>query len=548
MEGYTSFLWVALLDLVWRITGVEAPVSANHLSLAFSLLTLPLGAALVLRIRLDKRLRPLRILFLGLILAGVVTNRTFLAWTSSGLETAMFNFFLTLWVSCALLLPFGTRGWLAGIGSAAALACLTRPDGLLLVLVSLWLAATALYEAGRGAVSSRTPMALLPFAIVPAHLAWRRVFYGEWLPNTYFAKTVRGHIWPESGIRYFGSFAIEYALWIWLIGLFVLLLVRLKSPLSRSLPRPGSGPRRGATRGPLLRWALAAALLTGVVLWLAGLKPHGLGLAGFSLSMAILLGILNLALVPAAVVSTLVVHFLYYTVVIGGDHFEFRVYSHLVLLLFVSALWLFNELRLSPRRCALLLSLMLLLSWPIPWTHWLITHDLETRKETWYLKASIADAVKRKLPWTPGFLTAPLRAYDAMQFWLIDHGVCMRHQEHKVFQREQTAIYPSRELGSQALDAGYPVFATGAVGVISWVLPHVAIIDRYGLNDYVIARNISSANYGLMAHDRRPPAGYVECFEPNVRVDDGQLTIEPRATELTADKIIECERRYTRTR
>ena len=33
VEGYTSFLWVVLLDGVWRATGVEPPDSANWLSL-----------------------------------------------------------------------------------------------------------------------------------------------------------------------------------------------------------------------------------------------------------------------------------------------------------------------------------------------------------------------------------------------------------------------------------------------------------------------------------------------------------------------------------
>ena len=36
VDGYTSFAWVALLDLVWRITGVQPPESANVLLLLFA--------------------------------------------------------------------------------------------------------------------------------------------------------------------------------------------------------------------------------------------------------------------------------------------------------------------------------------------------------------------------------------------------------------------------------------------------------------------------------------------------------------------------------
>jgi arabinofuranosyltransferase len=40
VEGYTSFLWVRLLEGLWRITGLEPPQAANWLSLAFGYLSL----------------------------------------------------------------------------------------------------------------------------------------------------------------------------------------------------------------------------------------------------------------------------------------------------------------------------------------------------------------------------------------------------------------------------------------------------------------------------------------------------------------------------
>src|SRR6266436_1517759 len=128
VEGYTSFLWVVLLDVIWRLTGVEPPESANYVSLLFAYLTLFIGALLVLTMNLNDQLRKYRVLLLGLIFVGVISNRTFLAWTSSGLETSMFNFFLTLWVYCTLYFPANSRRWMFGITLAAALLTLTRPD------------------------------------------------------------------------------------------------------------------------------------------------------------------------------------------------------------------------------------------------------------------------------------------------------------------------------------------------------------------------------------------------------------------------------------
>jgi hypothetical protein len=51
------------------------------------------------------------------------------------------------------------------------------------------------------------------------------------------------------------------------------------------------------------------------------------------------------------------------------------------------------------------------------------------------------------------------------------------------------------------------------VGVPGWVYPRTAIIDEFGLNDYVIARNeVSILSDRIMAHDRVPPIGYLESF------------------------------------
>src|SRR5690606_38891197 len=91
VEGYTSFLWVVLLDVVWRVFDSPPPASANGLSLGFSLVSLALVVAMALRLPLSERLEPWRVPLFGLILFGTVTNRTFLAWTSSGLETALWT-------------------------------------------------------------------------------------------------------------------------------------------------------------------------------------------------------------------------------------------------------------------------------------------------------------------------------------------------------------------------------------------------------------------------------------------------------------------------
>ncbi len=482
VEGYTSFLWVVLLDLVWRSLGLEPPQTANVLSLVFSYLTLMLGAAMVLRMDLSDPMKPHRNVFLALVLLGVLTNRTFLAWTSSGLETSMFNFFLTSWVFCVVMLPPFSTGWLLGAASAAALTYLSRPDGLLFVATTAGLAALALRARWRnGVLRGRDWLALGLLLPVPLHVAWRLSRYGEWLPNTWFAKTDPGGMWVASGARYFASFVIEYALWVWLAGLAAALLLRRL---------PGmSVPRVAAT-------------------------------------------------------MALLAHGLYYTLVTGGDHFEFRVYSHLILLLLVSFLWLLNALRARAGQAVVALGLFVLASWPIPWTHWLATRNLQTREQTYRLKVSTAATIQSALPFVPGSLLGYFRLHDRLQFWLIDHFVCMRHQEHKIFHEDLERTLPSRDEGLRIATGDLPVLAASNVGVVGWALPRVSIIDRFGLNDAVIARNPVPGPHRFMAHQRRPPAGYVECFSPNVQLANGRAIVEERDVPLTADRVKECERRY----
>jgi arabinofuranosyltransferase len=501
VEGYTSFLWVALLDLIWRVSGVKPPQSANYVSLLFTYLTLLVGGSMVLKLKLRDELVKYRLLFLCLVLVGVITNRTFLAWSSSGLETAMFNFFLTLWVYCGLFVKGNEKRRIFWLCSTTALLYLTRPDGLLFAVVTIAIVAWEQTGGGRWQTagsskpeSRRLPSASpflwsAPLLIIPAHVLWRRAVYGAWLPNTYYAKTIAGRIWPQSGIRYFVSFAMEYALWFWLL----LLLLVIVSKLRRA-------------RVPV-------------------------GLAQVSLTKT---------LVCVAVLT----HFIYYTIVVGGDHFEYRVYSQLILLIFITFLWLLNALQLKVRSTALLFTLFIVFSWPIPWLHWSATHNLTTVAQTMSLKASVAKVVQKKLPSTPGFVLAYFRAFDSLQSWLIGHFVCMRHQQHKVFTISQLEHLPTRSEGLAMDPSLFPVIESKAVGVTAWVLPRVNIIDAFGLNDYVVARNADIAVLTLIAHERQPPDGYVECFSPNVVLSERQATITARAVPLTAEKIVQCEQRF----
>jgi len=484
VEGYTSFLWVVLLDGVWRGLGVEPPLSANWLSLLFSIGSLGWIVAGVLRLPLSLGLARWRTALLALVLLGTLTNRTFLAWTSSGLETALFHFLLLGWVFCGLSWP--RRGAFAGICLFGGLLPLARPDGLLFWAVTLALCGLRFAHQRR----PRDLPAALPLLLPVLHVAWRRATYGEWLPNTYYAKYVAP--WPEAGLRYLAAFVLEYAWWIWIGMAGVACLrglrgVRLDTFADRLRARDG-----------------AAAVAT---------------------------------LVSAALAAQLG----YYTLVVGGDHFEFRVLQYWVPLLLLSFPWLCERAGLSPRHTLAALATLIALGWPLPWLHWWHTRSLTTRQETYELHYRVAPELPAAVRWYGA-------AWDELEGWLIHHFVGMRHQEHKVLVLERVGRLPSRAIGMRLPTDGFPVLVAQVVGLPGWVLPRVAILDWYGLNDPVIARTPAPALRSedrLMAHDRVPPAGYIECFRPNlVELPTGAVGPLERGADLTAEEIRECERRF----
>jgi len=496
VEGYTSFLWVLILDGIWRMFGVMPPDSANWISLIFSYITLIISMVMVYKLEWRPGFRKYRLLFLVMFLVAVLANRTFLAWTSSGLETAMFNFFILYWVFSTFYLKTGSRVWLWNVSVSATLLALTRPDGLLFITATLFMMTEVLYLRWKKSLFLPGDIwSLLPMTLIPLHVLWRFHTYGEWLPNTYYAKASPDLFWVTSGIYYVLSFVIEYSFWFFMafVAMYSMQLLRRW---------------RGSGFHPVSSF----------------FESHNF--------------------VKLVSFSALFLHFVYYTFVIGGDHFEFRVYSHLIVLIFLSAVWLLIRITSNPKVALISYLIFVLASLPIPWINWFESQKITNRFDAVGMAVSVADVVQNNAPYTPGLMISYLRFYDTLQSWLVHHFVCVRQQEHKLFWQSVINEYPSREDGSLITDDGFPVVQRRSIGVLAWVLPHVNVIDKWGLNDYVVARNPDLDPAMLMAHLRQPPEGYVECFEPNVLISNRTATVFPRAEPMTAERIKACEEKF----
>lgn len=239
VEGYSNPLWVWLLAaLGW--CGLDLPRTAQWLgALAFAATVGLLGWAWWRRPAGQAAVLPVAAL-------AVLGHHHVRDFATCGLETAAFVLATTgtaLWLWRA-----GTAREFLGAGVWAAAAALLRPDGALWLG---WVGGCALGSAIRqrrpGPVLGAAAPGLLLFL---PFLLWRHAYYGDWLPNTFYAKSA-GDPYPGQGWFYvqlfFGSY---WVLW----------------PIAALLPLASCWPRGGG-RARLAGMALA---YLGFVVWVGG--------------------------------------------------------------------------------------------------------------------------------------------------------------------------------------------------------------------------------------------------------------------------------------
>lgn len=488
VEGYTSFGWVLLLDLIWSVFGIEPPEIANSVSLMFALGTLALTSWASHRICVMQRVSAAgSIAITAAVLAALVVNRTFLVWASGGLETAFYNFLLQSWLLAAFLglsRSNDPRG-LAVVCGLASVVEIARPDGLLPVACSV--AIVIVYGVLR-VMPIRTALACAsPLLLTAAHLLWRRSFYGEWLPNTYYAKVVAP--WPAAGLRYLAAFGVEYAYYL-ALPLWALAAWLWGRDSVRGIAAASGGSRRAAIARLLVQ---------------AGLLATVLAMLGFNVLIA------------------------------GGDHFEYRVLSFLCPLLALAVAYSCLVLRMRAVASALVIAGFGAISAVLPWLVFANTNH----RSIWPAQPVVVPIAAS----APLVLRPAAQVLDGLELWLIPHGVGIRHYEHRAFYWHLAQGAPMRDSGEAACSAAdHPIAATGNIGVVSWVLPTCAILDTRGLCDYVIAR--MPAKLGYLGHDHVAPREYFQSFQPNVMIERGQVRISRRPRPLSDAGIEETEQRY----
>lgn len=179
VEGFSNLLWT-LGAALFILIGADPMLAAKLAGLAAAVLTL-----VVLDRLLARTVDGYAARLAGLALAALAVPSAF--WSVQGMETPLFTLLLGLafWRFREELERERGLPWSALL---LALACLTRPEG------PLYLAVIAGVRLAHGGRRWRRDLHWTLAFLVPlaAHLVWRRIYYGELLPNTYFAKGMAG--------------------------------------------------------------------------------------------------------------------------------------------------------------------------------------------------------------------------------------------------------------------------------------------------------------------------------------------------------------------
>jgi arabinofuranosyltransferase len=186
VEGYTNFLWTLVLGL-GMLVGLAPEITARVLGTAFGLATLVVAQRLV--DELDDVTGEPRGGWSLVAPALLAFSAGFACWSSGGLETQMFTF----WVSLSLYAYARAERaphWLRWLGVFLALAAMTRPEGLLVTgLIGVHrLIANLVRE--RRIVPTRAELTCLGLflAVWAPWYAWRWWYYGYPFPNTAYVK------------------------------------------------------------------------------------------------------------------------------------------------------------------------------------------------------------------------------------------------------------------------------------------------------------------------------------------------------------------------
>ena len=219
VEGYTSLALVLLAAPLLALR-IDPVLGLGILSGAMAAWTLHLTARLERELVGAETPRP------ALSALLLLSTSAFAYWSLRAMETLLFTALLL--AALSLSLREARTGRWRGAGCVFALLALTRPEGPF--VFGVFTAALALAERWlRGDWSHlrrHFANALIVLAVVAMHVAWRWHYYGELLPNTYYAKVTGGAGQLATGLHYLREFSLAFPLFVASLAFPIALLSR----------------------------------------------------------------------------------------------------------------------------------------------------------------------------------------------------------------------------------------------------------------------------------------------------------------------------------
>jgi hypothetical protein len=205
VEGYTNFLWMIVMAVVIKLGGAPE-LWSRVLSILFSVGTLIIFLHHISSSRRDRLLAFLFPAFLAF-------SAPFFVWSTGGLETAAFTFFILCAITSLLRARDHSHGRLFLISSLFFLAAaLARPEGIM--LFALALAYIVVLAIKKEIPVTSSLLFIIPFSLLyGTYFLWRWDFYGKLLPNTYYIKTP-GFESIRQGLQYYAQFVIRSSIWM----------------------------------------------------------------------------------------------------------------------------------------------------------------------------------------------------------------------------------------------------------------------------------------------------------------------------------------------
>jgi hypothetical protein len=237
VEGYSNFLWT-----VWIALGMRLGVTPERFSIVSGVVCFAASLALLVAFTYARR-REISGAAIPVAAILAALNRDESIFATSGLESSLF---CLLGLAGYVMIAVREPGPLASAGAALAfsLAALTRPDGALFVVVG----AVGVIVFARRRLQSSLAYAATAAAILIPYGAWKLHFYGDLMPNTYYAKSAYLS-WYSQGLAYLALFFARY--WVLALGVPLAAWAALAARRDRA---------RGAETTSSREWTRPAAL------------------------------------------------------------------------------------------------------------------------------------------------------------------------------------------------------------------------------------------------------------------------------------------------